>query len=176
MKFILELLAKLGLYKPLQQPVQPINIIKEIEKPMKINDDGLNLLKSFEGCKLTSYKDIVGILTIGYGHTGSDVKENQTITQSEADEILKSDLERFEKGVLDLCKLVTLNPNQFSALVCFSFNVGLGALKTSTLLKLLNTKEFTKAADEFLKWNKAGGKEVSGLTSRREAERQLFLK
>lgn len=176
MKFILELLAKLGLYKPLQQSSQPINIIKETDFHMKINDEGLNLIKSFEGCELKSYKDIVGILTIGYGHTGSDVTENQTISQAKAEEILKEDLERFEKGVAELCKLVALNPNQFSALVCFSFNVGLGAFKTSTMLKLLNAKEYSKAADQFLRWNKAGGKEVAGLTRRREAERQLFLK
>lgn len=176
MKFILELLAKLGLYKPLHKELQPINIIKEQDKPMKINEDGLDLIKSFEGCELKAYKDIVGILTIGYGHTGADVKENQTISQAEAEEILKEDLERFEKGVTDLCKLVPLNENQFSALVCFTFNVGLGAFKSSTMLKLLNAKEYAKAADQFPRWNKAGGKEVAGLTRRREAERQLFLK
>jgi len=173
MNFILELLIKLGLYKP---KLENIAIIKEEDKSMKINEEGLELIKSFEGCELKAYKDIVGILTIGYGHTGADVKENQTITQAEAEEILKTDLERFEKGVLDLCKLVTLNSNQFSALVCFSFNVGLGAFKTSTMLKLLSAKEYDKAADQFLRWNKAGGKEVKGLTRRREAERALFLK
>jgi len=141
---------------------------------MDINDKGLKLIKDFEGCKLSAYKDIVGVLTIGYGSTGSHVTPGLKISQEEADELLIKDLRRFEDGVE---KLVTckLNDNQFSALVCFSFNVGLGSLKSSTMLKLLNANDFTAAAEQFLRWDKAQGKKIAGLTRRRAAERALFL-
>lgn len=142
----------------------------------KINEAGLDLIKEFEGCKLNAYNDIVGVLTIGYGHTGSDVCDDLEITQADAEELLKHDLERFEEGVEKLCKTVTLSDNQFAALVCFSFNLGLGNLKGSTLYKMILAKDYRNAAEQFKRWNKADGKEVPGLTRRREAEKQLFLK
>jgi lysozyme len=142
---------------------------------MKISKVGLELIKSFEGCRLHAYHDVVNVLTIGYGSTGSHVKEGMTITQKEAEALLLKDLSRFEAGV-DKAVTVELNQNQFDALVSFSFNLGLGNLGKSTLLKLVNQKRFHEAAGEFHKWNKAGGHVLTGLTRRREAERDLFLK
>ena len=145
---------------------------------MRINARGLALLKEFEGLKLTAYKDIVGVPTIGYGSTDGiteqDVINKKTITKSEAEDLLLDDLERFEHGV-SKCVTVQLNENEFSALVTFSYNLGMGSLQKSTLLKLLNAGDKSGASQEFLKWNKAGGHEVAGLTRRRTAEQKLFL-
>lgn len=122
---------------------------------------------------MTAYKCPAGVWTIGYGHTAT-AKQGMTITQAKAVELLKNDLARFEAGVNTYVK-VPINQNQFDALVSFSYNVGSGALKTSTLLKKLNAKDYQGAADEFLRWNKASGKVLAGLTKRRETERALFL-
>jgi len=139
----------------------------------QINQAGLNLIKDFEGCILQTYDDGVGVLTIGYGHT-QGVTWGQTITQLQAEEILKQDLNYFEKSVTDLVK-VPLTDNQFAALVSFTFNVGVGALTESTLLRSLNQSKYQTAADQFLRWVNGGGKEMAGLVRRREAERTLFL-
>lgn len=139
-----------------------------------INNAGIDLIKGFEGCKLTAYRDSVNVLTIGYGHTGSDVTDGLTITQEQAEALLRQDLDRFESGVSDLVT-VAVSDNAFAALVSFSYNLGLGNLKASTLLKKLNAGDTAGAADEFPRWNKAGGKVLAGLTRRREAERTLFL-
>jgi lysozyme len=141
---------------------------------MRINEEGLKLLKKFEGCKLKTYRCVAGVLTIGYGHTGKDVTEGMVITKDEAEKLLRNDLEKFEKGVVDLLK-VTVTSNQFSALVSFAYNIGLNALSGSTLMKKLNAGDIMGAANQFERWNKAGGKEVQGLTNRRLAERDLFL-
>lgn len=140
---------------------------------MKINEAGLKLIKEFEGCRLQAYRDIVGILTIGFGHTGVDVVEGKKISQEEADKLLSNDLIKFENGV---CKLLKhgVNDNQFSALVCFAYNVGLGNLASSTLLKKLNAGDLNAATSEFLRWCKAGGVQVPGLLRRRKAEQALF--
>ncbi len=141
---------------------------------MKISIKGLNLIKSFEGLELKAYKDSVGVLTIGYGSTGPHVHEGLVITEEQAEAILKTDISRFERGVTELVK-VPLNQNQFDALVSFSFNLGLGNLKSSTLLRKLNSLDYSGAANEFTRWNKAGGRVLTGLTRRREAEKKLFL-
>lgn len=145
----------------------------------KIAKPGLDLIKSFEGLYLTAYLDIVGIPTIGYGCTNGitkdDVKNKRTITEQQATDMMMHELESFERGV-EKCVLVPINQNQFDALIAFSYNVGLGALQKSTLLKLLNAGDVSGAAEQFLRWNKAGGVEVKGLTRRRQAERSLFLK
>lgn len=140
---------------------------------MRINDKGIDLIKTFESCKLKAYKDIVGILTIGYGHTGGIAKEGVEIDQSTADALLCEDLDRFEIGVTK-CLKVKVNENQFSAMCCLAFNIGLGNFKSSTLLKLVNSGDFSEAAGQFDRWNKAAGQVVSGLTRRRKAERELF--
>jgi lysozyme len=140
----------------------------------KINEAGLKLIKEFEGCKLKAYLCPAGVLTIGYGHTG-DVKEHHVITQHQADVILMDvDLPRFEEFVAAWCP--NISDNQFAALVSFAFNLGLGALGRSSLLKHVQAGRYEKAADEFLKWKFAGGKVLPGLVRRREAERALFLR
>ncbi|MDB9529196.1 lysozyme [Oscillatoria sp. CS-180] len=144
----------------------------------QINRDGLRIIKHFEGLELRAYQDSVGVWTIGYGHTSAagppTVYAGQTITEAEAEAILKKDLGIFENGVRDVVT-VPLNSNQFSALVSFSFNVGVGALRTSTLLRLLNTGDYQGAADQLPRWVKAGGETLLGLVRRRDAERALFL-
>lgn len=141
---------------------------------MKINDAGLNLIKQFEGCELLSYQDSAGLWTVGVGHLGPPAGPGVAIDQETADRLLRDDLKRTEEGV-EKCLKVQVTENQFSAMVCFAFNVGVGALKSSTLLKKVNAGDFKGAADEFLRWNRAGGKVVSGLTRRRLAEKALFL-
>lgn len=137
---------------------------------------GIKLIKKFEGCELTSYHDAVGVLTIGYGHTGPDVHEQQVISESEAEQLLRKDLKYFEESIQSSLK-VPVNQNQFDALVSFSYNVGVGALQSSTLLKLLNSKTDKKiVAGEFLKWVKAGDQTLPGLVTRRKTEQELFLK
>lgn len=146
---------------------------------MKISEVGVNLIKSFEGCSLKAYKCPVGVWTIGWGTTepinGVKPHEGMIITQQQADEILIKNLKAYENAVN---KYVTyqINQNQFDALVSFAYNCGNGALKTSTLLKKLNAGDVQGAANEFLRWNKANGKVLNGLTRRRESERKLFLK
>ncbi|OVE49469.1 lysozyme [Chromobacterium violaceum] len=140
---------------------------------MKTNAAGISLIKQFEGLRLAAYQDMVGVWTIGYGHTGPDVKAGLIITQQQADQLLAADLEKFETGVGQLVA-VPLNANQFAALVSFSYNLGLGNLRSSTLLRLLNQGDYAGAAAQFPRWNRAGGQVVAGLTRRRLAEQALF--
>ena len=146
---------------------------------MKTSDKGLNLIKQFEGCHLKPYQDPIGLWTIGWGHLIGDGKSLpiewfREITQDEADELLKKDLMRFERGVLRLCPL-NLTQSRFDALVSFAFNLGLGSLQISTLRKKHNRGDILGATQEFVKWNKAGGKPLRGLTMRREAEQALYF-
>ncbi|EPK1682110.1 lysozyme [Klebsiella aerogenes] len=148
---------------------------------MQTSNEGIALIKGFEGCRLTAYPDPGtggAPWTIGYGWTlpvdGKPVRPGMTIDQATADRLLKTGLVSYEKDVQKIVK-VKLTQGQFDALVSFAYNIGSRALSTSTLLKKLNTGDIKGAADEFLRWNKAGGKVLSGLTRRREAERALFL-
>lgn len=152
---------------------------------MKISNNGLSLIKSFEGLELEAYPDPGSggdPWTIGYGHTGSDVRKGLVWTDAQADKALRQDVARFEHDVTNLVT-VPVNQNQFDALVCFAFNVGSDidsddvaeGLGDSTLLKKLNAGDYSGAADEFPKWNKSRGKVMNGLTRRRNAERELFL-
>lgn len=141
---------------------------------MRCNQAGIDLIKEFEGCRLESYKDINGIWTCGWGATGPDIIQGTSWTQEEADARLLEDLRRFEDGVSALVSS-QLGQNQFSALVSFSYNLGLGSLKSSTLLRCINKHHFKDAAQEFLKWDRSNGVVVPGLERRREAERSLFL-
>jgi lysozyme len=137
---------------------------------------GIDLVKSFEGCKLTAYKDMVGVWTIGWGTTGG-VRPGMTISQARADMLLEHDLDIFEMDVMKLVNpKVQLNDFEKAALTSFAYNLGAGALARSTLLRYLNRGDRLHAANEFLKWNKAGGVPVSGLTRRRMAERDLFMR
>jgi len=145
---------------------------------MRMSDQGIDaLLKKFEGCKLKAYKDPVGIWTIGYGHTSAagepDVTEGLTITQAEAEAILKRDLIKYEKPVADMVK-VPLSQHQFDVLVDFAYNAGVGNLKSSTLLKRVNAGDFDAVPNELMKWTKAKRKELPGLVRRRRAESEWW--
>lgn len=147
---------------------------------MKTSDNGINLIKQFEGLKLKAYKCPAGIMTIGYGSTrwlnGTPIKENDVIDEATAEALLQNDLKRFEDVINKLVK-ARINQNQFDALVCFTYNIGDYALKKSTLLQQLNDNVDKKlVAEQFLRWNKANGEALNGLTRRRQAERDLFLK
>jgi len=140
---------------------------------LKMSPAGLSLTKQFEGCKLTAYQDQVGVWTIGYGHTGTDVKEGLTIIDDQADALLRADVAHAERNVnSQVMGVGRLSQNQFDALVDFEFNTG--GLSGSTLLKKLNAGDDEGAAKEFLRWDHAGGKVVKGLTKRRQAEADLF--
>lgn len=141
---------------------------------MTISPAGIRLLKFYEGCRLTAYKDAVGVWTIGYGSTGPHVKEGMTITQEQAEALLKQDLQRFEKGVRELVK-VPLTQGQYDSLVSLAFNVGLGALGNSTLLKKLNIMDYNGAARQFGEWIMGGNTILRGLVRRRVAEVVLFM-
>jgi lysozyme len=143
------------------------------DKPNKISDRGLDLLKQFEGVRLKAYRDPVGVWTIGYGHTIT-AEPGMRITREEAERLLRQDLERFEKAVRDRV-MVPINQDQFDALVSFAFNVGVGAFRKSTLLRLLNQGNYEGAKDEFKRWVYGGGRRLAGLVKRRNHEAELFL-
>lgn len=144
-------------------------------QPANTGAAGLTLIKSFEGLSLEKYRDAVGKWTIGYGHLILP-NENfpQALSKVEAEDLLRADLGTTERGIHRLVT-VDLNQNQFDALVAFAFNVGLGNLQNSTLLRLLNQGQYQEAAEQLPRWNKAGGKILAGLTRRRDAERALFM-
>lgn len=147
---------------------------------MKTSQTGLDLITGFEGLRLAPYLDAVGIPTIGYGSTryedGSRVTmKDAKITQARAKTLFMNTLTTYENAVLRNVKVV-LNQNQFDALVSFTYNLGEVNLKSSTLLRKLNARDYMGAADQFPRWNKAGGRVLNGLVKRREAERSLFLK
>ena len=139
---------------------------------MKISQEGINLIKKIEGCELEAYKCAAGVWTKGYGST-KGVKEGDTITQDEAEELLIKDLEVFEKAVNDAVK-VAMVQCQFDALVSWTFNLGPGNLNSSTMLKKLNGREFDEVSEQMKRWNKANGKTLDGLIRRREAEALLY--
>lgn len=139
---------------------------------MKISQEGLSLIKKFEGCRLEAYYCSGGVLTIGYGHTGG-VKESDTITQEEAEKLLRADVFKFEEYVEDNV-MVELDQGQFDALVAWTFNLGPGNLRESTMLKKLNEADYASVPSEMKRWNKAGGKTLDGLIRRRNAEALLF--
>ena len=144
----------------------------------KINASGLEIVKHFEGVRLKAYQDSVGVWTIGYGHTSMagepQVYAGMTITSAQAEAILKKDLGLFERGASDAVK-GRATPDQFSAMVSFSFNVGLGSLNSSTLLRKHKAGDIRGAANEFLRWVYAGDQQLPGLVRRRNAERALYL-
>lgn len=131
-----------------------------------------DMTERFEGCRLEAYQDSVGVWTIGYGHTRG-VKKGDTCTEKEADEYLRGDMWISEAAVKRLVH-VPLNQGQYDALCDFVFNLGEGNLASSTLLKKLNAGDYAGAREELLRWNKAGGKVLSGLDARRKAEYAIF--
>ena len=140
---------------------------------MKTGNKGIELIKHFEGCELEAYKCPAGVWTIGYGHI-KGVKEGMTITESQAEEMLKSELNEYE-GYINNLVTAELNQNQFDAMVSWVYNLGGGNLKTSTLLKVLNSGDYDGVPAQMMRWNKAGGKVLEGLTRRRQAEADLFV-
>jgi GH24 family phage-related lysozyme (muramidase) len=142
---------------------------------MKTGTNGIKLIQSYESLRLTAYKAVSTekYWTIGYGHYGSDVRNGQTITKAKANELFKKDLKQFEAAVNDAVN-VTLTQNQFDACVSLAYNIGAGAFQSSTLVKKLNQKDYAGAAEQFLRWNKSGGRVLNGLVKRREAEKELF--
>lgn len=139
---------------------------------MHTSQKGLDLIKSFEGLRLSAYRCPADIPTIGYGTTAG-VKMGDTITKELAEDLLREDVARFEAQVLRLVK-VPLTQGQHDALVSFVYNLGAGNLSSSTLLRLLNSGDYKGAAAQFDRWTKAGGKTLAGLVRRRAAERALF--
>jgi GH24 family phage-related lysozyme (muramidase) len=161
-------------YRPMVQLFRDGKVINfTSQNTGKINANGLRILKSFEGLRLESYLDAVGIWTIGYGTT-ENIGPGMRISQAQAESFLMRDVAKFEAAIASVVK-VPLNTDQFSALVSFTYNVGATAFAESTLLQLLNKRDYLAAADQLLRWNKGGDLELPGLTRRRQAERSLFL-
>jgi|TARA_B110000879_G_scaffold4415_1_gene5864 lysozyme len=139
---------------------------------MKTSKDGLQLIKDFEGLELSAYKCAAGVWTIGYGHI-KGVQEGMSISEARANEMLNEELTEYEnyinKGVT-----VPLSQCQFDAMVSWVYNLGNGNLTSSTLLKVLNSGDYAGVPAQMLRWNKAGGKVLAGLTRRRQAEADMF--
>jgi lysozyme len=143
---------------------------------MRVSQKGIDLIKKFEGLRLTAYVCPAGVLTIGYGHTGSDVKPGMKIDEKEAERLLRQDTESAQQTVSSFVT-AKINQNEYDALVSFVFNVGPTAFVNSTLLRLLNKGADRKVvAAEFGRWVKAGSdKPVPGLVRRREEEKEAIL-
>ena len=147
---------------------------------LTVSKEGIALIKRYEGYKTTPYRCPAGLYTVGYGHVignGLQLPDewNRTFSLGEIDELLRTDLARFERGVLHYCT-VYITQSQFDSLVSFSFNLGLGVLQRSTLRRKILRQDRQAAAKEILKYNKAGGQVLKGLTRRREAEYRMFTK
>ncbi len=145
---------------------------------LTVSNEGLALIKKYEGYKTTPYRCPAGLYTVGYGHVignGLQLPDewNRTFSLGEIDELLRTDLARFERGVLRYCT-VYLTQSQFDSLVSFSFNLGLGVLQRSTLRQKLNRGDYAVASKEFLRYTRAGGKVLKGLVRRRTEEYNLF--
>ena len=144
---------------------------------MKISQTGLDLIKKWEGYREKAYQDIVGVWTVGYGSTriyGRKVLPSDSLTESTAVAFLEKELE--EVGAYKVLNKLNLNQNQFDALCSFIYNLGITNFNKSTLKKKLVAGDYVGASYEFIRWNKAGGKGVAGLTKRRIAESKLFTK
>lgn len=141
---------------------------------LTISQNGINLIKKWEGVRLTAYQDSVGVWTIGYGHT-KGVYAGMKITQAQADQFLKEDIKSHVYGSYNYVT-TQLNQNQFDALASFQFNLGAYILSGTTLLTYINSRQWQKAADEMKLYNKAGGVTLPGLVNRRNEEAALFMK
>ena len=139
---------------------------------LKTSQEGISLIKSFEGCELTAYRCSADVPTIGYGHTVG-VSDGDTCTQEEAETMLAEDLVEFEDYVKNYVES-ELQQNEFDALVAWTYNLGPANLKESTMLKELNSGNFEEVPRQMKRWNRAGGEVLDGLIRRREAESRLF--
>lgn len=142
---------------------------------MKLSPQGNDLIKGFEGCRLKAYLCDAGVWTIGWGHTGPEVRKGLVWTQQQCDEAFDADTDRFESAVSRLQRKPTVVQHQFDALVSLAYNIGTGGFATSTLLRLLNEGKTGAAAEQFTRWNKAKGKFNKGLLQRRTTEMRVFL-
>jgi lysozyme len=143
--------------------------------PRATGEQGVALIKESEGLRLSTYLDAVGKPTIGYGHLILPRETfNGPISQARAEALLRKDLHDTEQAITQAVR-VPITQAQFDALASFVFNLGAGRLRSSTLLRKLNAGDYAGAAQQFLLWDKAGGKPLKGLTKRRQAERKLFL-
>jgi len=142
------------------------------ENNMEISQEGISLIKKFEGCKLESYQCAAGVWTIGYGST-QGVSNGMVITHERAESLLMEDIEVYEEEVNKAVQ-VDIDQCMFDALVSWTFNLGGANLNSSTMLKVLNSKDFDNVPEQIKRWNKAGGKVNEGLIRRREAEALLF--
>ena len=138
---------------------------------MKTSEKGLQFIRREEGERLTAYADIIGVWTIGVGHTGA--VKGMVISADKSRELLSADLLKFESAITRLVK-VPLKQYEFDALVSLVFNIGETNFARSTLLKKLNTNDFKGAAEQFLAWKNAGGRPVQGLLNRRKREKDMF--
>ena len=141
---------------------------------MKVSQECVDMIKFFEGFESKAYLCPANVWTIGYGRA-KNVKEGDTITEMQADRDLLEELEVFGNQVLNTVK-VPLKQNELDALTSWTYNLGVGNLQSSTLLKELNSKNYNAAGQEMLRWNKAGGKVLAGLTRRRESEAKLWAR
>ena len=141
---------------------------------MQINDAGLKLIEEFEGRRLRTYRDGGGVPTIGYGHTGPDVHMGDTITPQQAENLLDKDLESREKQLTDWLETIPTTSNQFSAMLCLGYNIGMGALHTSEVLENHMRGRHNQAAAAFGNWVRDNGVVIGGLVRRRKAERNLY--
>ena len=139
---------------------------------MKTSNTGIDLIKHFEGCELKAYICPANVWTIGYGHT-KGVLDGDVITETQAHEMLVEELIEYE-NYINNAVTVSLNQNQFDAMVSWVYNLGSGNLNSSTLLKVLNSGDYAGVPEQIMRWNKAGGKVLAGLTKRRQAEADLF--
>ena len=145
---------------------------------LKLSPAGAALIQEFEGLYLNAYRDPIGVLTIGWGHTNVDApyfSEGDRWTKNQCEAVFYTDMVKYEDAV-KRAVTVKLNQNQFDALVSFTYNCGEGNLKKSSLLRKVNQGDFTGAASQFILWNKAGGRVLNGLTRRRQAEAELFAR
>lgn len=140
---------------------------------MKTSARGIALIREFEGFSEVAYADVVNVWTIGYGFT-KGVKPGDKMTRQQADERLAEELREYEEGIEQACS-APLNQNQFDALACFTWNVGIGGMKKSSVVRAHNRGDTEAAARAFSLWNKAGGKVYPGLVRRRAAEAALYL-
>ena len=143
-----------------------------ISNKMKISEDGLELIKKFEGCETTAYQDSVGVWTIGFGHT-KGVEEGQTCSIEDAESMLADEMDEYEGYINNMVK-VDLQQHEFDALVAWVYNLGPTNLGESTMLKVLNGGQFDRVPDEMNRWTRAGGEILEGLVRRRQAESLMF--
>ena len=139
---------------------------------MKISEDGLELIKKFEGCETSAYQDSVGVWTIGFGHT-KGVEEGQTCSMEDAETMLADEMDEYEGYINDMVR-VDLQQHEFDSLVAWVYNLGPTNLRESTMLKVLNGGQFDRVPEEMNRWNRAGGEVLEGLVRRRQAESLMF--